>query len=103
MNVKNIDLLTKKLFVKEEIVIDCSVIEVHCNKYNLNIEILEEYFLSILSNMSFFKTNLNYPLQVSNLLLYEIDARSNSSGPFRGSSLRNNLILEYRKILNSVK
>ena len=46
------------------------------------------YLQSIRKNMEFFRKELNYPLQLSNLLLFELDARNIKSNKGRGSNYR---------------
>lgn len=57
------------------------------------------YFKSISKNITFFRKELNYPLQLSNLLLYELDARNIKSNKGRGSIYRCDLIEKYKNII----
>jgi hypothetical protein len=61
-------------------------------------------FKSIITNIEFFRKELNYPLQLSNLLNFEIDARNNHKTSYRGSKYRNDLIKTYKLLIkNQIK
>lgn len=84
----------------EKIRFDYDVIEKILSGYNLEEKELLEIFRNVNSNIGFFEEKINYPLQLSNLLLFELDARGISNEKVRGSSFRVEIIQQYR-ILNN--
>lgn len=68
-------------------------------KNKLNSDDLSIYLKSITMNIEFFRKELKYPLQLSNLLLFELDAREIKSNSGRGSKYRYDLIKLYKKII----
>lgn len=69
-------------------------------KYNIDQTELEKIFKHISENINFFITKLNYPLQLSNLFFFAVDARGYVEEiNWRGSLLRTNITREYRDIL----
>lgn len=62
-------------------------------------EELTLYLNSIGINIEFFKKELNYPLQLFNLLLFELDAREIKTNRGRGSEYRMELIKTYKKLI----
>lgn len=57
---------------------------------------LSLYLQSIRKNIGFFRKELNYPLQLSNLLFFELDARNIKSNKGWGSNYRYELIEKYK-------
>lgn len=100
-NKKEIKELTDKYFIGLDIRVDIDVLFPQLGKYNLTAKQLEELFKSIIKNIDFFEKELNYPLQVSNLFFFEIDARNEPQESCRGTEYRHNLTKNYRKILDS--
>lgn len=84
---------------KEGIRNDLKVLLLIVNKNNLTPTDLSIYIKSISNNFEFFRKELNYPLQLSNLLLFELDAREINSNRGRGSQYRYDLIESYKKII----
>lgn len=105
MNVdtKIVEQLTTKYFSQLTCVtIDIDIID--RQKYNIDQVELENIFKHLSENISFFKTKLNYPLQLSNLFFFAVDALGyEEETNWRGSVLRNNITREYRDILNKLK
>jgi hypothetical protein len=84
---------------QEDIRIDLEVLFLIINKNNLTPADLSIYLKSISNNIEFFRKELNYPLQLSNLLHFELDAREINSNRGRGSKYRYDLIESYKTII----
>jgi hypothetical protein len=100
-NKNEIRQLADKYFHDLSVRVDIDVLFPQLNKYCLTTSRLEDLFISISKNISFFQRELNYPLQLSNLLFFEIDARSEPQENCRGTEYRHMLTRKYREILDS--
>lgn len=89
--------LAKKYFDVSEVRIDSDVLTPQLARYKLSIKALELLFQSISKHLWFFKKELAYSLQLSNLLFFEMDARKGLC--IRGSAYRCTLTKKYKDLL----
>ena len=92
---KLIELISKCLD-EEDIIIDIEILLSIINSNELTLNELTLYLVSISKNIEFFRRELNYSLQLSNLLLFELDAREIKSNRGRGTEYRLDLIELYK-------
>ncbi len=92
-----VETLAKKYFNEVEVRIDTDVLAPQVSRYKISLSTLELIFQSIAKHIYFFKKELNYSLQLSNLLFFEIDARRGVC--VRGSTYRCHLTKKYRELL----
>jgi len=78
---------------------DIEVITPIISANEITTEQLTLYLQSISKNMEFFSKELDYPLQLSNLIFFELDARNIKSNTGRGSKYRHELIKKYKNLL----
>lgn len=96
-----IEELANKYFKEHKVRIDIDVLFAQLMDKNISYSQIEILFQSIIKNINFFMEELNYPMQLSNLFFFEIDARNEPQENCRGSEYRHNLTKRYRQILDS--
>lgn len=99
INKIELEQLANKYFSSLKIRIDIDVLYPQISKYKVSHDQLVIIFQSIIKNFNFFVKELNYPLQLSNLFFYEIDARNEPQENCRGTEYRHDLVKKYSKLV----
>lgn len=99
MNKETLTEIIEKCIEKDDVRKDFDVLLPIIQANEIQSEDLVIYLESIGKNIDFFRKELNYPLQLSNLLLFELDAREIKLNRGRGTEYRMNLIQAYRNII----
>lgn len=75
MNKEKLTEIIEKYLEEDDVRKDFDVLLPIINANEIQSEDLSKYLKSIGKNIEFFRKELNYPLQLSNLLLFELDAK----------------------------
>jgi hypothetical protein len=89
------------IFADQKVHIDIDVLMPKVERYNLTTLELAKILIFISDNLVFFTDRLKYPLQLSNLLLYCIDALKIPEEKWSGSRPRNDITKELQSILQT--
>ncbi|MCB9336148.1 MAG: hypothetical protein H6586_08360 [Flavobacteriales bacterium] len=96
MNKEKLTEIIEKYLEEDDVRKDFDVLLPIINANEIQSEDLSKYLKSIGKNIEFFRKELNYPLQLSNLLLFELDAKKKT---YRGTLYRQELIDDYKNLL----